>query len=110
MGKSRVKGIVVEIGGDTVGLDKALQGVNKQINNTQAELKDVERLLKLDPTNTQLLEQKQRLLAESVSATNEKLELLNQANENVQGSMKNYDEWKRHTNQFKPQSILPRRN
>jgi phage-related minor tail protein len=60
MGKSRVKGIVVEIGGDTVGLDKALQGTNKEINNTQSKLKDVERLLKLDPTNTKLLEQRQK--------------------------------------------------
>ena len=47
----RIKGITVEIGGDTTGLSKALSGVNKEIKNTQAQLKDVNKLLKLDPTN-----------------------------------------------------------
>lgn len=94
MGKSRVKGIVVEIGGDTVGLDKALQGTNKQIGNTQSKLKDVERLLKLDPKNTVLLEQKQKLLAQAIQETKEKQEALNQAHEQVKASMKNYDQWK----------------
>ena len=63
----RIKGITVEIGGETTGLKKALQGVNKEINSTQSQLKDVERLLKLDPTNTNLLEQRQRLLAQAVT-------------------------------------------
>lgn len=52
---SRIKGIVVEIGGDTTDLQKALQGVNGKIKSTQTQLKDVERLLKLDPKNTELL-------------------------------------------------------
>lgn len=94
MGKSRVKGIVVEIGGDTVGLDKALQGTNKQISNTQSKLKDVERLLKLDPKNTVLLEQKQKLLAQAIQDTKTKQEALNQAHDQVKASMKNYDQWK----------------
>lgn len=80
MGKSRVKGIVIQLGGDTTGLDKALKGVNKEISGTQSQLKDVERLLKLDPTNTKLLEQRQKYLAEAVSETREKLEVLNEAN------------------------------
>lgn len=46
---SRIKGLTVEIGGDTTGLQKALQGVNGKIKNTQSQLKDVDRLLKLDP-------------------------------------------------------------
>ena len=50
-----IKGIVVEIGGDTTGLNKALESVNKTIKNTASELKDIDRLLKLDPTNTELL-------------------------------------------------------
>lgn len=58
----RIKGITVEIGGDTTGLSKALSGVNKEIKSTQSQLKDVNKLLKLDPTNTALLEQKQKLL------------------------------------------------
>ena len=57
----RIKGITVEIGGDTTGLSKALSGVNKEIKSTQTQLKDVNKLLKLDPTNTTLLQQKQQL-------------------------------------------------
>lgn len=95
MGKSKVKGITIQIGGDTVGLDKALEGVNKRAGSTQTQLKEVERLLKLDPTNTKLLEQRQRLLSQAVEETKGKLDLLNQANDEVRGSMKNYDEWKK---------------
>lgn len=80
----RVKGITVEIGGDTTGLSKALSGVNKEINNTQKQLKDVERLLKLDPTNTQLLEQRQHLLATAVGETKTKLDTLKKAEKQVQ--------------------------
>ena len=47
---SRIQGITVEIGGDTTKLSSALSGVNKEIKNTQSQLKDVEKLLKLDPT------------------------------------------------------------
>ena len=82
--KSRVKGIVVEIGGDTTGLDKALQGTNKNISHTQGQLRDVERLLKLDPTNTNLLAQRQRLLADAVAETRDKLDVLKEAEKQVQ--------------------------
>jgi hypothetical protein len=58
-GGSRIKGITVEIGGDTTKLQSALKGVNSEIKNTQSQLKDVEKLLKLDPGNTELLAQKQ---------------------------------------------------
>ena len=54
---NRIKGITVEIGGDTTKLSKALEGVNKDIKGTQTQLKDVQKLLKLDPTNTELLSQ-----------------------------------------------------
>lgn len=90
----RVKGISVQIGGDTTGLSKALSGVNKEINSTQASLRDVERLLKLDPANTVLLKQKQELLAKAVSDTENKLESLKKANEQAAESVKNYDAWK----------------
>lgn len=80
MGKSRVKGIVIQLGGDATGLDKALQGLNKRSSETQKQLKDVERLLKLDPTNTKLLEQRQKYLADAISETRQKLEVLNEAN------------------------------
>lgn len=81
---TRIKGITVEIGGDTTGLNKALAGTNKEIRNTQSQLKDVERLLKLDPTNTQLLQQKQRLLADAVGETKTKLDTLKAAEKQVQ--------------------------
>lgn len=80
----KYKGIVVQIGGDTTGLSKALASVNKQISGTQKELKQVERLLKLDPTNTKLLEQKQRLLANAIGETKTKLDALKQAEKQVQ--------------------------
>ena len=76
---SRIKGITIEIGGDTTGLEKALKGVNSSIKTTQSTLKDVERLLKLDPTNTELLTQKQKLLKDAIASTSEKLETLKEA-------------------------------
>lgn len=85
---NRIKGITVEIGGDTTKLQTALKGVNGQIKNTQVALKDVERLLKLDPTNTTLLAQKQKLLTQAIGETKEKLATLKtaaqQANEQLQ--------------------------
>lgn len=80
----RIKGITIEIGGDTTALSKALSGVNKEISTTQKQLRDVERLLKMDPGNVTLLEQKQRLLAESVEQTKQKLDSLKNAEKQVQ--------------------------
>lgn len=51
----RIQGITVEIGGDTTKLQTALKGVNTEIRNTQSQLRDVDKLLKLDPRNTELL-------------------------------------------------------
>ena len=87
MAGSRIKGITVEIGGDVTGLEKALQSVNSTIRTTQTQLKDVERLLKLDPTHTELLSQKQKLLAETVSATKQKLDALKTAQEQAKQQM-----------------------
>lgn len=75
----KIKGITIEIGGDTTGLDKALRGVNSEIKETQSNLRDVEKALKLDPTNTELLAQKQRELAKAVEATSKKLDTLKDA-------------------------------
>ena len=86
---SRIKGITVEIGGDTTGLDKALKGVNGTIRSTQSSLRDVNRLLKLDPKNTTLLSQKQKLLKESISATKEKLEGLKEAQVQAKQQLEN---------------------
>lgn len=87
----RIKGITVQIGGDTTGLSKALSGVNKQIKTTQNELKDVEKLLKMDPKNTVLLTQKQKLLADEVEKSKAKFEALKEASKNAAETRKNYD-------------------
>lgn len=78
---SRIQGIIVEIGGDTTKLSTALSKVNKEIRNTQSQLKDVNKLLKLDPGNTDLMAQKQRLLTQAVSETKEKLDALKLASQ-----------------------------
>lgn len=75
----RIKGLTIEIGGDTTQLSESLHDVNKSIASTQAQLKDVEKLLKLDPTNTEMLAQKQELLTQAISKTEEKLETLKDA-------------------------------
>ena len=87
----RVKGITVEINGSTTGLDKALEKVNSRINETSRSLRDVERLLKLDPGNTELIAQKQRLLKEEVSKTTEKLESLKEAQKQAKEQLENGD-------------------
>ena len=71
--------ITVEIGGDTTKLQTALKGVNSEIKNTQSQLKDVEWLLKLDPSNTELLSQKYKTLQNEIQATKEKLNTLKEA-------------------------------
>lgn len=89
MAGGRIKGITVEIGGDTTKLQTALKGVNSQIKNTQSQLKDVEKLLKLDPGNTELLSQKQKLLSQSIQETKEKLTTLKTAAEQANQALGN---------------------
>lgn len=91
MATGRIKGITVEIGGDTTKLQTALKGVNSEIKNTQAHLKDVEKLLKLDPGNTDLLAQKQKLLSDAVSETKDKLTTLKTAAEQANTALANGD-------------------
>ena len=88
---SRIKGITIEIGGDTTGLDKALKNVNSSITHTQSALKDVNKLLKLDPANTELLTQKQKLLKDAISSTKEKLDALKQAQAQAKEQLENGD-------------------
>ena len=87
----RIKGITVEIGGDTVGLEKALKGVNKTSRSLQSELTDVNKLLKFDPNNTELMAQKQRLLNNQIENTNEKLKQLKEAEAQVQAQFEKGD-------------------
>ena len=86
---NNIKGITIEIGGDTTKLDKALGSVNKNVKSTQSELREVEKLLKLDPKNTEALEQKQKLLAKAVGETKEKLDVLKTAEAQVEEQFKN---------------------
>lgn len=90
-----LKGIVLEIGGDTSGLQKALKGIDNEIKNTASSLKDVERLLKMDPGNTELLKQKQRLLGDEVESTKKKLEALKEANQNAAKALANNPEYQK---------------
>lgn len=86
---NRIKGITIEIGGDTTKLQTALKGVNSNIKDTQAQLRDVEKLLKLDPGNIELLAQKQKLLADAVSETKDKLSTLKTAAEQANTALAN---------------------
>lgn len=84
---NRIKGITLEIGGDTTDLQKSLKNVDSQLKTTQSNLKDVNKLLKLDPGNTELLTQKQKALQDAVNGTKDRLAQLKDAQSNVaQGS------------------------
>lgn len=81
MAEGRIKGITIEIDGDVTGLNKALESTNKELRSSQKQLNDVNRLLKLDPTNTELLSQKQRLLGDTIKSTRDKLDTMKKAQE-----------------------------
>ena len=80
--------IVVEIGGDTTKLDKALQTVNKDLRSTQSDLSEINRLLKLDPKNVTLLAQKQKSLTDAVAATQKKLDTLRAAADQAEEALR----------------------
>lgn len=98
----RIKGITIEIDGNTKGLSQALKGVNKDIKTTQSQLKDVEKLLKLDPHNVTLLGQKMELLGREITQTKDKLAQLKSVQDQMNDGLKNgtitadqYDAWQR---------------
>lgn len=76
---NRIQGITIELNGDTTKLEKSLKGVNGEVKSTQNALNDVKKLLKLDPTNIDLLRQRQKLLGNQIENTNNKLEALKKA-------------------------------
>ena len=88
MAGTKVRGITIELSADASGVGKALQNVNKDINTTAKELKDIDKLLKLDPTNVTLLAQKHEALQRQVTNTREKLDLLKKAEEDLKNEMK----------------------
>lgn len=79
----RIAGITIEIGGDTSNLQKSLKGVDSQLKQTQANLKDINKLLKLDPGNTDLLKQKQKELEKAIAQTKDRLQQLKDAQAGV---------------------------
>lgn len=83
-----LKGLTIEIGGDTTKLGKALESVDKKSRDLSAELRDINKLLKLDPGNTDLLAQKQKVLASAIANTADKLETLKKAEKQVQEQFK----------------------
>lgn len=91
MAKNRIKGITIEIDGNTTGLQNALQDVNKKSIDLQSELRDVEKLLKFDPGNTEALAQKQELLQKQIWNTRDKLQALKEAQQQVEEQFKNGD-------------------
>ena len=94
MANKNIKGITIEIGGNTTKLQDALKGVNKTIYSTNSELKQLNQALKLDPKNTELLAQKQEVLAKNIIATSNKLKDLKEAQRQMGDYSKLTDEQK----------------
>lgn len=97
MAGARIKGLTIEIGGNTTKLQAALKGVNSQIRTTTTSLRDVDKLLKFNPGNTELLRQKQQLLSKQIQDTAEKLKTLKEAQKQMDaaGVDKTSDEYQR---------------
>ena len=79
MASKRIAGITIEIGGDTTKLQTALKGVDKQLSQTQSNLKDINKLLKVDPGNVDLLKQKYKNLQSAITQTKDRLKTLKSA-------------------------------
>lgn len=94
MGSNNIKGLTIEIGGDVSKLTDSLKSVDTQLKSSASELRQVDKLLKLDPKNTELLAQKQQILSEAIGATKSRLDSLRTAQEQAKPRLENYDEWK----------------
>lgn len=87
----RIAGITIEIGGDTTNLQKSLKGVDSELKKTQSNLRDVNKLLKLNPANTELLRQKQKNLAKAIDETKQRLQQLKAAQSQVEKGSEQWD-------------------
>ena len=87
----RISGITIEIGGDTTKLQTALRGVDSELRTTQSNLRDINKLLKLDPSSTELLTQKQKNLEQAIKGTKERLTQLNDAQSQVKEGSQEWD-------------------
>jgi phage-related minor tail protein len=84
----KIKGLTVQIGADTSNFNKAMEESNKKSRSLKSELSEVERLLKLDPTNVELVAQKQKILTEQVEESSKRLDILKQAQDEVNQKFK----------------------
>jgi phage-related minor tail protein len=84
MGSKSLRGLTIEIGGDTTELNKALDSVDKRTKSLSSELREIDAALKLDPTNTELVAQKQKVLASAIESTEDKLRVLKDAEKQAQ--------------------------
>lgn len=91
MAGTKIRGITIELGADASGITKALKGIDSQLASTQKSLKDINKLLKLDPGNVELLTQKQKNLESAISLTKERLEELKTAQSNLQEGSAEWD-------------------
>lgn len=88
MASTKIRGITIEFGANTQGVVNGLRDINKAVNTTSTELRDIDKLLKLDPTNTELLAQKQEVLQRQVGNTEEKIKALKEAQNQLNAEMK----------------------
>lgn len=107
---NNIRGITVEINGETQGLQNALRDVNRQSTALQGELREVGRALRLDPTNTELLAQQNQLLAEQVANAREKLQRLQQAQEQVEQQFAHGDIGGEQYRAFQRELVVTQRN
>ena len=91
MASKRIAGITIEIGGDTTKLQSALKGVDSQLRTTQSALKDVNKLLKMDPGNVELLTQKQKNLEKAIGSTKDRIQQLKDAQSGVERGTSQWD-------------------
>lgn len=91
MAGAKIRGITIELGADASGIQKALKGIDSQLKTTQNNLKDVNKLLKLDPKNTELLTQKQKNLESAISLTKDRIGELKKAQEGVEKGSAEWD-------------------
>jgi phage-related minor tail protein len=95
MASGRIRGLTIEIGGDTTKLTDSLKSIDKELSNTQKDLKDIDKLLKFDPKNTDLLKQKQEQLGKAVKLSKERVQQLEEAQkqmgERTEENAKQYD-------------------
>lgn len=95
MGASNIKGITIEIDGNTSKLSSALRDVNQEARDTNKSLRDIEKSIKYNPKNTELLAQKQRELGNAVNNTREKLDYLKKAQSQMSDEFRSTEEGQR---------------